>query len=59
MGALLGFLNYRRMFWVRGVFRLNTVLEFRVWSFSVGFVGVGNFAIGFGFELCLVAAKVC
>ena len=31
--GLLGFLNYRRMFWVRGVLRLNIVLEFRVWSF--------------------------
>ena len=27
--------------------------------FFNGFVGVGNFAIGFGFELCLVTAKVC
>ena len=27
--------------------------------FLIGFVGVGNFAIGFGFELCLVATKVC
>ena len=47
------------MFWVRDVLRLNTVLEFQVWGFLIGFVGVANFAIGFGFELCLVAAKVC